>query len=681
MDAHQPAEPNVPVWYIGHHLPTPNVGINIGTLEEEISNGYDMITTYITNANFRARIEQATSGAHADNKAHLYIPSLDAEEVNIHPGEHIPQVIAFTSSWIDLDSEDPLFAHVSRQVLAHELEYAAFCGVSTVVIEGPKRKTNVAQYAQIIHTTLLKGSYTQIHVHLPMTEEEGVATNNGEIYDEFSMWDVWNTIRTVCKYNARLSLALRIPAVLPSRHLVNRWFAEPIRTLLIPSSTFCPNPKGYPTFSTAHQGLLTRYMKLRPVPYILISDTHVEPTPVVAAGSGSRSKPRYEPLGYLVYLRHLQKNQPPQSTVERFGAGYQDYLQAPLQPLADNLESITYEVFEKDPVKYDQYEKAIKAALDVRDPNETIIVAVTGAGRGPLVSRALRASKSANRSIKLIAVEKNPNAYVHLLRHNRDTWAGQVTVVKSDMRSWNPPFKVDIIVSELLGSFGDNELSPECLDGVQRVLNPNGGISIPASYSAHYTPIMAPKIHADILSRRSDPDAPETPYVVMLQAIESLAENEYIHRAWDFHHPLPANTMSEAAALGGGFIGLGDGGNDHNIRKSKATFKIPRRGVVHGLAGYFESVLFGDVELSTRPDTIDAKSKDMISWFPIFFPLKTPVQLPDDSEVDVTIWRETSERKVWYEWSVEAFTKGSRGQRFRVGVTELHSSKKNGCLM
>lgn len=42
MDAHQPAEPNVPVWYIGHHLPTPNVGINIGTLEEEISNGVNL---------------------------------------------------------------------------------------------------------------------------------------------------------------------------------------------------------------------------------------------------------------------------------------------------------------------------------------------------------------------------------------------------------------------------------------------------------------------------------------------------------------------------------------------------------------------------------------------------------------------------------------------------------------
>jgi protein arginine N-methyltransferase 5 len=43
------------------------------------------------------------------------------------------------------------------------------------------------------------------------------------------------------------------------------------------------------------------------------------------------------------------------------------------------------------------------------------------------------------------------------------------------MRSWNPTHKVDIMVSELLGSFGDNELSPECLDGVQRVLKSNAG--------------------------------------------------------------------------------------------------------------------------------------------------------------------------------------------------------------
>ena len=39
-----------------------------------------------------------------------------------------------------------------------------------------------------------------------------------------------------------------------------------------------------------------------------------------------------------------------------------------------------------------------------------------------------------------------------------------------DMRALAVPEQVDILVSELLGSFGDNELSPECLDGASRFL-------------------------------------------------------------------------------------------------------------------------------------------------------------------------------------------------------------------
>lgn len=38
------------------------------------------------------------------------------------------------------------------------------------------------------------------------------------------------------------------------------------------------------------------------------------------------------------------------------------------------------------------------------------------------------------------------------------------------MRTLEVPEPADIIVSELLGSFGDNELSPECLDGAMRFL-------------------------------------------------------------------------------------------------------------------------------------------------------------------------------------------------------------------
>jgi len=132
---------------------------------------------------------------------------------------------------------------------------------------------------------------------------------------------------------------------------------------------------------------------------------------------------------------------------------------------------------------------------------------------------------------------------------------------------------------------------------------------------------MAPKIHADISSRLSaDPNGPETPYVVYLHQVELLAENQYIHNAWEFTHPLSVDASARIAEVQAS--GLTEGYNEHNIRFSRCTFKIPRRGVVHGLGGYFESVLYRDVEMSTRPDTIDAKSKDMISWFPIFFPLK-----------------------------------------------------------
>ena len=62
--------------------------------------------------------------------------------------------------------------------------------------------------------------------------------------------------------------------------------------------------------------------------------------------------------------------------------------------------------------------------------------------------------------------------------------------------------------------------------------------------------------------------------------------------------------------------------NHHNVRSANLNFHIPQAGILHGFAGYFESVLYGDVCLSIHPDTKDALSPNMLSWFPIFFPLK-----------------------------------------------------------
>ena len=105
----------------------------------------------------------------------------------------------------------------------------------------------------------------------------------------------------------------------------------------------------------------------------------------------------------------------PANTLEmQFEAPYRDYLQAPLQPLMDNLESQTYETFERDPVKYVQYEKAVTLALrditagrtgDNPGTENPAVVMVVGAGRGPLVRAVLVAAAAAPRKVRVFAVE------------------------------------------------------------------------------------------------------------------------------------------------------------------------------------------------------------------------------------------------------------------------------------
>jgi type II protein arginine methyltransferase len=89
------------------------------------------------------------------------------------------------------------------------------------------------------------------------------------------------------------------------------------------------------------------------------------------------------------------------------------------------------------------------------------------------------------------------------------------------------------LVSELLGSFGDNELSPECLDGAQRLLKEDG-ISIPSSYTSFIAPLSSSKIYGDVLSH-GDAAHLETPYVVKFRAVKELAEPIPL---WEFKHPL-----------------------------------------------------------------------------------------------------------------------------------------------
>jgi protein arginine N-methyltransferase 5 len=344
---------------------------------------------------------------------------------------------------------------------------------------------------------------------------------------------------------------------------------------------------------------------------------------------------------YHQYIDFLWNNARQEDSSEdnlhgNFSRGYEDFLQCPLQPLMDNLESHTYEVFEKDPIKYTLYETAIYEALLSRsDQNDrasrTFVIMVVGAGRGPLVHAALNAANKAEQNVTIYAIEKNANAINTLLHLKKRTWIDKdINIVWTDMRSWTAPEKADLMISELLGSFGDNELSPECLDGAQNFLR-DDGIMIPQSYTSFIAPIMSAKLYSEVRSHRDGDRHPnahfETPFVVHMHNKYTISPPQAL---FTFDHP-NKDTVKD---------------NDrYCIRK----FNVEQDCVFHGFAGYFESVLFGNVLMSTHPDT---HSPGMFSWFPIYFPVRDPTFLRKSDTLTASFWRKSSKANVWYEWGI-----------------------------
>jgi protein arginine N-methyltransferase 5 len=107
----------------------------------------------------------------------------------------------------------------------------------------------------------------------------------------------------------------------------------------------------------------------QPCLHVLPLKSQSNPTFILSGTTLSRH-PSGGANAYLQYVRHIT-SQPlaasngtgsngklaDNSVASDYTSGYADYLQAPLQPLMDDLGSATYDVFEKDPVKYRQYEE------------------------------------------------------------------------------------------------------------------------------------------------------------------------------------------------------------------------------------------------------------------------------------------------------------------------------------
>jgi protein arginine N-methyltransferase 5 len=117
-------------------------------------------------------------------------------------------------------------------------------------------------------------------MRIPLINEDMSSSNETE------MWERWNKFRTFCENHSKLSvgeflnsflsllplnllvffrlsrIALELPVDLPDEDHLERWFAEPIKAIILPTKIFLTNAKGYPVLSKKHQAFIKKLMKV-----------------------------------------------------------------------------------------------------------------------------------------------------------------------------------------------------------------------------------------------------------------------------------------------------------------------------------------------------------------------------------------------------------------------------------
>ncbi|CEP61555.1 protein arginine N-methyltransferase LALA0_S03e05490g [Lachancea lanzarotensis] len=626
---------------------------------------YDYVLHPVSNSRYRDRVKVALHQHHQQpldgTREALTVPQLQLQDLSVPPKSPegaAPDCIGLLASWVDMESADVDVQELSFQVLANEHNYAAFVGIKQLILAPPKNLASINRYALMVARLLSlrdsnlncgSGENPVLSISLPFFEDS----------DPLSTWELWCTVRKICGYHSNLTVSLALPRDRVPSYVLQRWLAEPVTCLLVSSSIFATNQYNYPVLNKFNQQIIFEFQKINGSSQTKLSELCVILHGVEKYGFQVKGGE----VAYLEYINYLLKRGDKlilaNPNMHKFS---EPRLMPPLDPFSTDISNAVYHTFEQDRTKYQMYGKAIKRALKrlITDGimgskrDSPLVVLIAGAGRGPLVDEAYTAIMELRvPHYRIIALEKSSRAALYLQKRKHEYWKDSVELVKDDACSWRSELKVDLCISELLGSFGCNELAPESLLNVEKHSCKKTTIFIPQSFSSYVAPISAPLLY-QTLTTINVPNAFEKPWIV--HNIPHCITSTKLNEIWSFHHPVAGSKLTKSAVT---------------------EFKIKNKCEIHALIGLFKATLFDDICLSILPDGSTVKmaepikgvdgsaglyvkgehTPDMMSWSPMVFPLKQPFFISDDSELELFMTRnhDQANHKFWYEWSVSSF--------------------------
>jgi hypothetical protein len=346
------------------------------------------------------------------------------------------------------------------------------------------------------------------------------------------------------------------------------------------------------------------------------------------------------------------------------------------QPTTTDLVEYNYEALRNDTVKLDRYRQAIDAVLKDKRTGAAMTIYVMGSGIESLVDILIDLLKEDVVKHRLIAVDKNAHM-IKVLNAKKDENVGRVnlTVLNGDVRDTKtygtPILPANIIVTDFIGVFGDNEMVREYMSKLPKELIVKQVTTwIPHSYELFVVPIATNEMHL---------------------ALKEADDVSHFNKIWEVNKTLLQEELKQEVKgnLDRYFITVPKKIDSYTFGQNRLdtlwqnvliyNMKTDRYNalskakvnILYGFVAYFEATLYKGRNAESNIK-INSHTDGVSSWGYAYVPLKKigSVRLQEEDSIHFEFskhkkmklertYQGTRKQEIscfWYEWKVEIYS-------------------------